>query len=195
MSMTEQIREQVSALVDGELSRDEIGLLVRRLERDPVLRRQFGSCVLIGETLRAPGGPLASPRFAARVAAAIDSAETTAAAPVRPVAQAQPSRWNRPAVAAAAAAVGAAAVVLFATQQDVAEVPVARLAPDTGERLRPPPVAAGMLPEVDHTRLANYLVAHSQFSSSLGRRNVLSGLLSTDLGLTRVNFQVPAEGR
>ena len=32
--MTDQIREQLSALLDGELPRDEMGLLVRRLERD-----------------------------------------------------------------------------------------------------------------------------------------------------------------
>ena len=57
--MTDQIREQVSALLDGELPRDEMGLLVRRLERDPELRRTFGSYALIGEALRAPGAPLA----------------------------------------------------------------------------------------------------------------------------------------
>jgi len=32
--MTDRIREQMSALLDGELPRDEMGLLVRRLERD-----------------------------------------------------------------------------------------------------------------------------------------------------------------
>ena len=30
--MTDQIREQLSALLDGELPRDEMGLLLRRLE-------------------------------------------------------------------------------------------------------------------------------------------------------------------
>ena len=32
--MTDRIREQISALIDGELPEDEVGLLVRRLERD-----------------------------------------------------------------------------------------------------------------------------------------------------------------
>ena len=71
--MTDQIREQVSALLDGELPGDEMGLLVRRLERDAELRRAFGNYALIGEALRAPGAPLASPSFAARVSAAIDA--------------------------------------------------------------------------------------------------------------------------
>ena len=72
--MTDQIREQLSALLDGELPPDEMGLLMRRLEKDPGLRRTFGSYALIGETLRAPGGRIASPSFAARVSAVIDEA-------------------------------------------------------------------------------------------------------------------------
>ena len=72
--MTDQIREQLSALLDGELPRDEMGLLMRRLDKDPGLRRTFGSYALIGETLRAPGDRIASPSFAARVSAAIDEA-------------------------------------------------------------------------------------------------------------------------
>lgn len=193
--MTEQIREQVSALVDGEASRDEIGLLVRRLERDPALRRQFGTHVLVGETLRAPGGLLASPGFAARVAAAIDSADAPVEVPVRAAAPRMPVRWARPALAGtAAAAIGAAAVMLFAAQQDATDAPVIAIAPAGSERPQSV-VAAGMTPEIDHMRLANYLVAHSQFSSSLGRRNVLSGLLSADPGITRINFEQPAEAR
>ena len=50
-----------------------LGLLLRRLERDPELRRAFGSYALIGETLRAPGDRLAGATFAARVSAAIDA--------------------------------------------------------------------------------------------------------------------------
>jgi len=51
--MTDQIREQISALLDGELAKDELGLLVRRMERDAELRHAFGNYVLIGEALRA----------------------------------------------------------------------------------------------------------------------------------------------
>ena len=76
--MTDQIREQLSALLDGELPKDEMGLLVRRLEKDAALRRAFGSYALIGETLRAPGGRIATTGFAARVSATIDATEATA---------------------------------------------------------------------------------------------------------------------
>ena len=78
--MTDQIREQMSALLDGELPQDQIGLLVRRMERDTELKRAFGSYVLIGETLRAPGGTTASHGFATRVQAILADGDTAAPA-------------------------------------------------------------------------------------------------------------------
>ena len=76
--MTDQIREQMSGLLDGELPQDEIGLLVRRMERDTELKRAFGNYVLIGETLRAPGGTTASRGFATRVQAVIHDGDQRA---------------------------------------------------------------------------------------------------------------------
>ncbi len=70
--MSEPIREQISALLDGELADTEMGLLVRRLERDAELRAAFGRYSLIGEAVRNPGDRLASAGFAQRVNAAID---------------------------------------------------------------------------------------------------------------------------
>ena len=82
--MTDQIREQMSALLDGELPQDQIGLLVRRMERDTELKRAFGSYVLIGETLRAPGGTTASHGFATRVQAILGDGDTAASGGARP---------------------------------------------------------------------------------------------------------------
>jgi sigma-E factor negative regulatory protein RseA len=112
--MTDQIREQLSALLDGELPRDEMGLLLRRLEKDPALRRAFGSYALIGETLRAPGGRIAAQSFAARVSAAIDDApaqDGRTAAPHSGAAARLPRHvalWKRPIVRTALAASAAA---------------------------------------------------------------------------------------
>ena len=50
--MSEQIREQVSAFLDGELPNSETELLLKRLTRDPELRESFGRYALIGESLR-----------------------------------------------------------------------------------------------------------------------------------------------
>jgi sigma-E factor negative regulatory protein RseA len=189
--MTDQIREQLSALLDGELPRDEIGLLMRRLDRDAELRRAFGSYALIGETLRAPGGRIASSGFAARVSAAIDAPDAAAAAPAAQtksaVGQGTVSIWRRPAVRAALAASAAAvAVVVFRPGDDTQQLAQS----DAG------PVAQFAAPSYSPTpaqsqRLASYMVAHSQYSTPMVRRNVLTGLLAADPGLTTVSYEVP----
>lgn len=195
--MTEQIREQVSALLDGELPRDEMGLLLRRLDRDAELRRAFGSYALIGETLRAPGGPLASRTFATRVSAALDGdaaqgertpRRAAAAVAVAPAVQ----FWRRPVVRTAlAASAAAAAVVLFrpdAPQQSQPAALVASTAPRAQLMVASPTPAQSQ-------RMASYVMAHSQFSTPMVRRNVLTGLLAADPGITRVSFNEMGEAR
>jgi negative regulator of sigma E activity len=182
--MTDQIREQVSALLDGELPRDEVGLLVRRMERDPELRRSFGSYSLIGETLRAPGGLTARPSFAARVSAAIDQPGSGEGADAPPAAAPSPAFWRRPAVATAiAASIAVAGFLLvqpFTTTSPTS--PVAQ--PVLAYRAAASPTPA------QSQRLAGYLVAHSQFSSPMGRRSVWTGLLAADPSLQRVAYEI-----
>jgi sigma-E factor negative regulatory protein RseA len=207
--MTDQIREQLSALLDGELPKDEMGLLVRRLEKDAALRRAFGSYALIGETLRAPGGRIASTGFAARVSAAIEGTDSVSpiaqpglavgaearwplghgsAAAMNSVAAAGMQRvplWQRPMVRTALAASAAAAAVLL-------------FRPDAGPvvaDLGPPAAASNLMANASPTpaqsqRLASYMVAHSQYSTPLVRRNVLSSLLAADPGITRVSYEL-----
>ena len=185
--MTDQIREQLSAFLDGELPRDEVGLLLRRLERDPELRRTFGSYALIGETVRAPGGRIASPAFAARVGAAIDgtTSEAVTAATAPPV-QAQTGRvfWKRPVVRTALAA-GAAATAVLLFRPEAAQEPVAAESPAAAVRF----VAAHTPTPAQEQRLESYMVAHSQYSTPMVRRNVLTSVLAADPGLTRVSFE------
>lgn len=182
--MTDPIREQVSALLDGELPRDEIGLLVRRMERDQELRRSFGSYTLIGETLRAPGGRTAHPSFAARVSAAIDQPEVPGSHDGLDAPLVRPAFWRRPAFATALAASAAVAGVLLVqpliTTTQTASVPQAAFVR----------IAASSPTPAQSQRLAGYLVAHSQFSSPMGRRSVWSGLLAADPGLQRVSYEV-----
>ena len=190
--MTDQIREQISALLDGELAKDELGLLVRRMERDAELRHAFGNYVLIGEALRAPGSITASRGFAARVEAALD--ETPARVePVDPLQAPRPWRWARPAIASAVAASLAVAGVLLLRLDSQVDEPVA----DTADRVESAtfvdaPQSSAATPTLEQSqRLAGYLVAHSQFSSPLGRRAVLMNVLADDPGLERVSYQTP----
>jgi sigma-E factor negative regulatory protein RseA len=112
--MSEQIREQISAFLDGELPGSETELLLKRLIRDAQLRESFGRYALIGECLRGGGHARMTAGFADRVIRAIDGE------PAAPgIAQAAPSprvRWWRP-VAGAGVAAAVAAVAVVALQQ------------------------------------------------------------------------------
>jgi sigma-E factor negative regulatory protein RseA len=188
--MSEQIREQVSAFLDGELPSSETELLLKRLTRDSDLRESFGRYALIGEALRASGRgadrSLVSRGFSAGVNTAIDGEPTPAASPL-PL-HVRQSRWWRP-VAGAAVAAGVAAVAVVALQQRAVSPALRAVVPMTA-RVTPKealsytvPAASGseetpaMLPAA---RLTSYVFAHSRYSSGLGQSNVLSGLLSDD---------------
>jgi sigma-E factor negative regulatory protein RseA len=188
--MTDQIREQISALLDGELASDEVSLLVRRMERDAELRRAFGNYVLAGESLRAPGMLLASPGFAARVSAALDDGPVEEA-PVLAADARGPRRWARPLAGAAVAAGAALAAVLLVpagerggglmAERDAAPVPASTAVLPTGGASPTP---------AQNQRLAGYLVAHGQYASPIGRRNAWSNALAADPGITRVAVEI-----
>jgi negative regulator of sigma E activity len=186
--MTDRIREQISALVDGELPRDELGLLVRRLERDPELRRTFGRYVMAGEAMRSPGGALASQGFSARVSAALD--EDVADAPVVAGVAAR-ARWGRPAMATAIAASAAIVAVLLIGRgsQQAGQVANATLE-RARDRFASLPLTEAASPTLAHSqRLAGYLVAHGQFTTAIGRRTAWSSVLASDPGLVRASYE------
>jgi negative regulator of sigma E activity len=200
--MSEQIREQVSAFLDGELPNTETELLLKRLTRDGELRESFGRYALIGEALRGAGSHIISGGFAARVNLAIDGE------PVQVAAHAQlprAARWWRP-LAGVTVAAGVATVAIVALQQRAISpglhaasavtaqsdrVPINTVAAQNasvqgggGARealsytvpASPADVPAAMAP----ARLTNYVFAHSKYSLGLSQRSVLADLLIED---------------
>ncbi len=194
--MSEQIREQVSAFLDGELPNSETELLLKRLTRDGELRDSFGRYALIGEALRG-ASPLMAKGFTGRVNFAIDGEPMPANGQLS---QARARRWWRP-FAGAAVAAGVAVVAVVALQQrSVAPTlrPGAVLtaqnaaagslpAPNlTLVQAQPPreaisytvPAASPAAPAVmPQARLTNYVFAHSRYSSGLDQRGVLADML------------------
>jgi sigma-E factor negative regulatory protein RseA len=190
--MSEQIREQVSAFLDGELPDSETELLLKRLTRDGELRESFGRYALIGEAIRGASHGYLTKGFAGRVNLAIDGEPVPANGQVP---QIRAPRWWRP-FAGAAVAAGVAAVAVVAFHQRAEEpglrvaVPVQRTATAllartsaAGQTPReaisytvpaPPPAAPAALAPA---RLTNYVLAHSRYSSVLGQRGVLTDLL------------------
>ena len=189
--MTDQIREQMSALLDGELPQGEIGLLLLRMERDPGLQRAYGNYVLAGELLRSPGGVTAGPGFAARVSAAIaeDAPQPLSAPAVRPR---RTRRWLRPAAGAAVAAGAALAAVLVVRPGDGGDALIARVQ-DRVPAAMVLTVGSSSPTPAQNQRLARYLVAHGQYATPMGRRTVWSSALSADPGIGRVNLEVPEQ--
>ncbi len=108
----ELLREQLSALMDGELEGSEKAFLLRRLAHDQELKGCWDRYHRIRETLSEPQGPRRSMDFADRVMAAIeaDDQPRIAARTVRP----QRAGW-RQAIGAAMAA-GVAAVAFWVTE-------------------------------------------------------------------------------
>jgi sigma-E factor negative regulatory protein RseA len=188
--MTDQIREQMSALLDGELPRSEIGLLVRRMERDPALRQAFGNYVLAGELLRSPGGMTASPGFAARVSAALDQDAPLAGGVPAPEPQA-PRRWLRPAAGVAVAAGAAlAAVLLVRPDPDAARLVAVQAPSGVPTSVVSLPAGGSSPTPAVNQRLAGYLMAHGQYATPIGRRAAWSNALAADPGISRVTLEV-----
>jgi sigma-E factor negative regulatory protein RseA len=195
--MSEQIREQISAFLDGELPGAESELLLKRMLRDSALRDSFGRYALIGEAMRGMKHVPLRGNITGAINGAIDGEPARPAAGV-PARAAQ--RWWRTlggaAVAASVAVVGVVALQLrtpappltasvSALRPSMVAAVVTPAALNTPAALKthdaigdvspnPKGGAANALPGV---RLTNYVFAHSQYPSLLGQRDVMTDLI------------------
>jgi sigma-E factor negative regulatory protein RseA len=214
--MNEELDSQLSAMFDDELPAAECELLARRLSRDEQLKARWGRYAVIGATIRAEGGVRLNAALASRVSAAISSEPALAAEPApQPKKRWKSHAWWQP-VASVAAVAGVAAVSIFWMRSQVApeQPPVIAQAvpavvnPSTKVNLTPasanqinlgpsytvPKNSARRL-VVPSTELANYVVAHSEFSSPVTRRNLLSAFMASESGTagTSAGSEEPTE--
>jgi|SRR5215207_9372211 len=193
--MTDRIKEQLSAFLDGELPDAETALLLKRLERDDDLRGALSRYSLIGAVLRNDGDVPAARQVAARVSAAIAREPAQDGSGI--------SRPRRAALlrsgAGFAIAAGVAAAALLLVQQVPSQDPVAAdtlMAQVEESPIEPvsavdgdddqlaasyvtPPAADGP-GSIPPAQFANYLVAHYGYASPLVRRSVGAGLISAN---------------
>jgi len=195
---------QLSAMFDGELPAAECELLSRRLARDERLRASWSRYAVIGAALRAEPLAQVRPDFARRVAAALDGApegvrgrrvrtlRTAAlggavAAGVASVAilllrNGLPGREGALTAAAVAPPAVSAAAVMPVRVATVNLRDVHAGATGTGREMYSyvvPPAGNDNSLAVPAT-LADYVVAHSEVSSSLARGNLLSILVGDE---------------
>ena len=125
MNPVDTHREQLSALIDGELDAEQARFLLRRLQHDGELAGDLERWQLAADALRGEAPALASPGFAERVAAAIAeeaapqidaplpavTATPSSAATAAPRKPAAAQRWRWFAGGALAASLGFAAML------------------------------------------------------------------------------------
>ncbi len=178
--MTDEILEQLSALVDDELSELERPLLLGRLERDPGLRACLGRYQLISEVMRGGTARAAGLGIADRVHAALAQEMPTAAQAAKSAGPTAARLWKPLtglAVAASVATLALLSLQRFDAHPDEAVSVVA--AGDTVEV----PAAAPVLRVSDGDwdrieprvakRLDDYLVNHNEFAASRGVQGVM----------------------
>ncbi len=184
--MTDPVKEQLSACLDGELPEAELGLLLKQVQRDSQLLDSMNRYSLISEAIRTPRPVATSRGFADRIAAAIEG-EPVRQPAIQRASQAATVRWMRPAAGFAIAA-GVAAIAVISLQPATIESPQLIAVADNSAVTEsqapsytvPTNVDASDTAFIPAARLTNYVVAHSEYSSPLGRRTVLSGVLSDD---------------
>ena len=197
--MKEELDSQLSAMFDDELPPAECELLARRLSRDEQLKARWGRYAVMGAAIRAERGVRLNAQLAGRVSAVL-LAEPVLAAPSAPRARRGSGlRWWQPLAGAAVAAAVAAVSILWLRTEGPGNVaplsarltttpaPVAaRVLAATAATVSPgdsyvvphtPKTAAMVVPT---TELANYVVAHSMFSTPVGRRNLLSAFMTSE---------------
>lgn len=216
--MTDTLKEQLSAFLDGELPEAETTLLLKRLERDDDLKGTLSRYSLIGAVLRTDGDVPAARHVAARVSAAI-AREPSLDRARRPVG---PPRWVRPAAGLALAASVAMATIVLLPQwlgEEAGTVIVASTGTDTDTAATPgggsmlastqvvPVVAAPDEPAQTYTtpqappeaavalspaQLASYLVAHSEYTSPLSRSSLVTRAMTDEA--PAADAPTPAKG-
>jgi sigma-E factor negative regulatory protein RseA len=199
--MNEERDSQLSAMFDGELPATECELLSRRLGRDELLRGRWSRYAAIGAVLRADPTVVVHGNLARRVSAAV-AAETAAAK------RSHRAPWQTVAGSGVAAAVAGVAILLLRTGVARQDVILTAFTPSV-QRLEAPLSTPRTLSAVNlptrttiaapsyvvppagpasdggpvpmSAALANYVVAHSEYSSPLSRPHLLSALVASDL--------------
>jgi sigma-E factor negative regulatory protein RseA len=202
--MNEELDSQLSAMFDDELPAAECELLARRLSRDEQLKARWGRYAVMGAAIRAERGVRLNATLATRVSAALSAEPVLAAEPTPQRKKQWANSWWQP-VASAAAVAGVATMSILWMRSQSPEVPTAaQTVPamatvaasavnsrGSATQVSAPEPDSYVVPKspgrrlvVPSTELANYVVAHSEFSSPVTRRNLLSAFMASESGTT-----------
>jgi anti-sigma factor RsiW len=175
--MSDLLREQLSAFMDGELPSEECALLLKRVANNDELNASWHHWHLIGDTLRGELTDEQTQRLAQRVNQALDASESSTAAPSSPppftrrhgeTHSRRPRHWYRrrtTAIAASVAVLGVAGLVGALVSQQVGGgqvlVPAASHGGQSGTSIRH--VNLQQAPQPVRSELNRYLMMHEVY--------------------------------
>ena len=177
---SEQSREQLSALTDGEMARDALRFVLKSVGEDPALARAWTRYQLMGAALRRDEQILVDADFSEKVRERIQAEDAAATSTLANPALRQRSPWLRWAGGGAIAA-SVAAMALFATREPAVDNTFAPpAAPTLAQEVKVPdaelhaPVAT--LPAAGgdsgsglwDPRVQGYLMQHGQVAGQIG---------------------------
>ncbi|MGA2562196.1 MAG: sigma-E factor negative regulatory protein [Steroidobacteraceae bacterium] len=206
----DELESQLSAMFDGELPAAECELLSRRIDREENLRACWARYALIGAAMRSEPVATARRGFAARVSAALAGRPYAAVSAGRRQSLMWSAALAAGLVAGVA---GVSIMMLRdaalrqggdAALRPLAAMNVAQVPSEAAQRMAPVPATDARARDVRalngapsyvtpaarvgantflRTQLADYIVAHSAFSTPLVRRNLLSELVTGEDGV------------
>jgi sigma-E factor negative regulatory protein RseA len=178
--MSKETREHLSALVDGEISRETSRFLVRRLGVDDELRATWTRYHLVRDCLRYQDGVIAGDDLCARVSQALENEQ-----PGKP-SRSIPTSWLKP-VAGLAIAASVALMAIIAVGPGVpgAPGPAGELAGavkaeqfTSPQSLVPGPSSSqasfSNLPDSRSRKMDSYLVRHYQATGAAGGKGFVT---------------------
>ena len=178
--MSKETREHLSALVDGEISRETSRFLVRSLGADDQLRATWTRYHLVRDCLRHQDGSIAGDDLCARVSRALENEQ-----PVKP-SRALPTSWLKP-VAGLAIAASVALMAIVAVGPGIPGAPGAagELAGKgqveqftSPQSLVPGPSSSqasfSNLPDTRSRKMDSYLVRHYQATGAAGGKGFVT---------------------
>lgn len=202
--MNEELDSQLSAMFDNELPAAECELLARRLSRDGELKARWGRYAVMGAVIRAERGVTLDGPVAGRVSAALSSEPALSSEAAPATRREAGTRWWKPVAGVGLAAGVAAASILWLRGQALpgesrimepavvanASAPAQALGQGALQRAGAAPPDSFVVPPVQQrtmmvvpaTELADYVVAHSAYSSPVSRGNLLSALMVSEPG-------------
>jgi sigma-E factor negative regulatory protein RseA len=192
--MNEMLDSQLSAMFDNELPAAECELLARRLSRDESLQARWRNYAIMGAVIRGERGLPLHINLTSRIRNVVATEPALSGEQVASAAGQNPATrrvWKGAAAVAVAASVAAVSLFWLRSQSQLdaqtlvaQSQPVAAPATDAedAQATYVVPAATESRLMVPTTELANYVVAHSEYSAPLNRRNLLSSLVASETG-------------